>query len=191
MKRLAAVGAKRSEIGPSVSLAALFAGFFRIGMIGFGGVLPWARRMLVEQRKWLTAQEFTDLLALCQFLPGPNVVNLAVAVGWRYAGVAGSVVCFTGLIAAPMAIVIGLGAVYSRYAQLTVVQHGFAAMAAAASGLVLSTAFKIAAPLRSRPVGIATAAITFAIVGLVHVPLLLALIVLVPVSIWIAWCYRE
>ena len=77
MKRLAAVGAKRSEIGPSVSLAALFAGFFRIGMIGFGGVLPWARRMLVEQRKWLTAQEFTDLLALCQFLPGPNVVNLA------------------------------------------------------------------------------------------------------------------
>ncbi len=80
--------------------------------MGFGGVLPWARRMMVEQRRWLTPTDFNDLLALCQFLPGPNIVNMAVAIGDRYRGLAGSVACVAGLLAAPMAIVILLGGAY-------------------------------------------------------------------------------
>ena len=71
--------------------AALFLGFLSIGIIGFGGVLPWARRMMVEQRRWLTPAEFTDLLGLCQFLPGPNIVNLAVALGSRFRGLPGAI----------------------------------------------------------------------------------------------------
>lgn len=66
------------------SLLALFLGFLSVGMYGFGGVLPWARRMVVEQRRWLTAAEFADLLGLCQFLPGGNIMNLTVAVGARF-----------------------------------------------------------------------------------------------------------
>ena len=69
---------------PAPSLSDLFRGFLGIGLTGFGGVLPWARRMVVDQRRWLSASEFLDLLALCQFLPGPNVVNLSVALGSRF-----------------------------------------------------------------------------------------------------------
>jgi chromate transporter len=58
------------------SLAQYTWAFFVIGVTGFGGVLPWARRVLVEQRQWLTPQQFNDLLALCQFLPGPNIINM-------------------------------------------------------------------------------------------------------------------
>ena len=93
-------------LSPTPRLTSLFAGFFSIGIVGFGGVLPWARRMIVEQRMWLTPSEFNDLLALCQFLPGPNIVNMAVALGGRFRGVAGSAACLVGLLAAPMAIVI-------------------------------------------------------------------------------------
>jgi len=75
------------------TIGALFAGFFSIGICGFGGVLPWARRMIVEQRRWLTAAEFTDLLALCQFLPGPNIINLSVALGSRFRGPRGHERC--------------------------------------------------------------------------------------------------
>jgi chromate transporter len=78
-----------SEPRPPPSLAALFTGFFTIGLCGFGGMLPWARRMIVEQGRWMTAAEFTELLGLCQGLPGGNIINLTVAVGARFAGAPG------------------------------------------------------------------------------------------------------
>jgi chromate transporter len=173
----------RSSGGEPPSLGALFLGFFSCGMSGFGGVLPWARRMLVEQRRWLTGPEFTDLLALCQFLPGPNVVNLSVAVGARFRGAAGALVSITGLLAAPVAIVIVLGVFYARYGEHGWVQRGFAGLAAAASGLVLSMALKIAAPLRHQPLGAIIAVATFLAVAVLRVPLLPAMLVLVPASI--------
>jgi hypothetical protein len=73
--------------GPSV--AGIFTGFFMIGVRGFGGVLPWARRTIVEERKWLTAAEFAEVLGLCQFLPGGNIINVSVALGSRFRGMAG------------------------------------------------------------------------------------------------------
>src|SRR3954447_18511126 len=79
-----------SETRPNPTVAELFTGFFLVGVCGFGGVLPWARRMIVEQRQWLTPAEFTEMLGLCQFLPGGNIMNVAVALGGRFRGVAGA-----------------------------------------------------------------------------------------------------
>ena len=90
---------------PPPEVRELFVGFLTIGLLGLGGVLPWARRMMVEQRRWLTGPEFTDLLALCQFLPGPNIVNMSVALGNRYRGVRGAVAAISGLLLAPVVIV--------------------------------------------------------------------------------------
>ena len=67
-----------------VTTGALFWGFLKVGVSGFGGVLPIAHRMLVERRRWLTEQEFTEALSLSQFLPGPNIVNLSVIIGRRF-----------------------------------------------------------------------------------------------------------
>ena len=61
-----------SEPAVSVSTSDLFVGFLKVGMSGFGGVMPFARRMLVEERRWLTEHEFTEVLSLSQFLPGPT-----------------------------------------------------------------------------------------------------------------------
>ena len=158
----------------------LFSSFASVGMLGFGGVLPLARRMVVERRGWLSPAEFTDLLALCQFLPGPNVVNLAVALGGRFRGPVGSVAAVGGLLGGPFVVVIALGAIYGRYAAVPWVAHAMQGLAAAASGLVLATALRIAAPLRRRPIGIAIALVALAGVALLRLPLVLVLLVLAP-----------
>src|SRR4051812_37059523 len=89
---------------PVVTRRALFLCFLTMGLTSFGGVLPWARRMLVEERAWLTNKEFLDALSLGQILPGPNVVNLSIMVGARFHGAVGAVLAFSGLMLAPLAI---------------------------------------------------------------------------------------
>ena len=172
------------------TVAEIFSGFFMIGVRGFGGVLPWARRTMVEERKWLTAAEFAEVLSLCQFLPGGNIINVSVAVGSRFRGVAGAVAALLGLMAAPVAIVIGLGAIYDQFAEQPVVRRAFAALAAAASAFVLTASLKIAVPLRGRVLAIAVAVLTFIAIAVVRLPLPLAMPVLAVASILVLWRFE-
>ena len=169
----------------------LFAGFFVVGICGFGGVLPWARRMIVEQRKWLTPSEFTEMLGLCQFLPGGNIMNVTIALGSRFRGIPGAVACFLGLMTAPVAIVIALGAVYDQYAGSPPVRRAFVALSAAASALLLATAWKIAAPLAGRKLAIGVAVCTFLAIAVLRLPLLAAMPVLALGSTLLLWQFRR
>ncbi len=172
----------RTEREPA-SLRALFAGFFSVGIMGFGGVMPWVRRMVVERRGWLSPAEFTDMLALCQFLPGPNVCNLAVCLGARNQGARGVVVAVLGLLAAPVLIVIALAAVFDRLSGYPAGARALAGLASAAAGLVLATALRIVGPLLGRRLGTGVAAAAFVTVALLRLPLPPTLLVLVPVSV--------
>lgn len=163
-------------------LSALFAGFFSVGISGFGGTLPWARRMVVERRGWLSGPEFTDLLALSQFLPGPNIINFAVCLGVRFRGLPGAAVALAGLLAAPLVIVLGLGALYGASGDNALLGRAFHGLAAAASGLVLATALQIAAPLRGHRRGLAVAAVAVLAIAVLRLPLLPTMLVLAPAS---------
>src|ERR1700710_2242036 len=77
------------------TLAALFMAFAKMSLAGFGGVLVWARRGIVDQHRWMTADEFNETYALCHFLPGPKVVNLSVVFGSGFRGIPGAVAAFT------------------------------------------------------------------------------------------------
>src|SRR5215470_7099142 len=96
----------------------LFATFAQISLCGFGGVLAWSRRMIVDNRGWMSAQEFNEAYALCQFLPGPNVVNLSVVFGSRIRGPLGAMAALVGLLGPPMLIVLAIGLVYAHYGEL-------------------------------------------------------------------------
>ncbi len=166
----------------------LFFGFAKIAISGFGGVLPWARRTIVQQRHWMSAEEFNDLFALCQFLPGPNIVNFSLIYGARVRGVAGAAAAVLGLMGPPTALMIVLGMLYSRYGALPQARGALIGLAAAAAGLLISTAVSMAEALPRRGVGavlIAAAALTG--VGLLQWPLFAVLVVLVPLSIARAW----
>ena len=171
--------------GPSI--VALFVGFLGLGLMGFGGVLPLARRMLVEQRRWLTAEAFTETLALCQFVPGGNIINVSVAVGLEFQGVAGAVASLVGLIAAPTVVVIALGVFYDRFREDPHIQQLFAGLAAASAGLLVSTALKMIAPLRTKVLGLVVVGLCFIAVGWLRLPLLPTMLVLAPLSIALTW----
>jgi chromate transporter len=172
---------------PNLRHSELFRGFFQAGIIGFGGVLPFARRIIVDERRWMTQAEFNDLFSLCQFMPGANIVNFAFAFGARHQGVTGAVAAVLGLLAAPVVIVLVLGVLYARFGQVAPVQHGLAGLAASASGLVVATAVKIARPILQ---GVAPVVVTVLALGLVivgHVSLPVTMLVVLPLSVGLAW----
>jgi chromate transporter len=179
-----------SQPRPDPGVLDLFSGFFMVGVCGFGGVLPWARRMIVDQRQWLSPAEFTDMLGLCQFLPGGNIMNVTIALGSRFRGVPGAAAAFLGLMTAPVAIVIALGVIYDQYSGLAPVRRAFVALAAAAAAYMFASALKIASPLKGRPLAMAVAAVTFVVIALLRLPLPAALPVLALASTALLWRFK-
>jgi chromate transporter len=170
----------------------LFIAFSLISVSGFGGVLYWSRRMMVDERKWLTAEQFNEAYALCNFLPGPNIVNFSVVFGRQVGGTAGALVALLGLLGPPFLLVTLLGVLYAAYGEIAALQRILAGVAAAAAGLTISTGLKMAGPLlRERPGfahGVAMAA--FLAVGVLRWPIYWVLGVLIPCSIALAWWRR-
>ena len=169
----------------------VFRVFNRLALQGFGGVLPIAQRELVERERWLTREQFIELLSVAQVLPGPNVCNLALIFGDRHFGWRGGLAALGGMLLAPLGIVLALTVLYTHYAQHPVVAGALRGMGAVAAGLVLSTGLKLLPALRRSPLGhapaIAFAALTFGAVALVRVPLLWVLLVLGALAYARAW----
>jgi chromate transporter len=185
------IGVTDSASAPAaVGLRELFTGFLQVGVSGFGGVLPFARRMLVEKRCWLTPEEFNEILALAQFLPGPNIVNVSVIVGRRFRRVAGSIAASVGLMQKPLVILLTLATVYAEVAQYPIVQRATHGVSAAAAGLMIAVALKMGQPLRKSAWKILIAIAAFVAIGLLRLPLLWVLAVLGPLSYAIAWRLR-
>jgi len=176
---------------PIPSHAELFLAFFKITLMGFGGTLMWTRRMFVEQKRWMTAEEFNDVYALCQFLPGPNVVNLTAVFGSRMRGPTGAIAAWSGFLILPFCVMLAAGMLYERYGDVEIVRRVLSGVAPAAAGLLIATAAKMAAPMFRRfgPAPLVVLATAFAI-GLMRWPLLLVLMVIIPVSIGLAWTMR-
>lgn len=170
----------------------LFFGFARVAAFAFGGVLPWVRYVVVERRHWLTPDEFTDTLALAQLLPGPNIVNMAVAIGARFHGIPGAAASVLGILGLPIAVVLVLAAFYAEFADVPAVQRALTGMAAAAAGLVVAMAAKMAVPMLRRRFWPAAPvmAVVFVAVALFRLPLWPVLLVCAPLSIAAHWRVR-
>mgnify|MGYP001494831661 FL=1 len=169
------------------SPADLFLVFNGLALRGFGGVLPFAQRTLVEQRAWMSNDQFVEMLALAQVLPGPNICNLALMVGDRFFGLRGAFAALAGLMAAPLALVLCLAALYSGLAGQPIVARMLGGMSAVSAGLVIAMAIKLSASQRGRPLGWLFVVAAFAMVGVLRWPLVWVLLGLGSVSIAIAW----
>lgn len=171
----------------------IFFAFLRITMLAFGGAMAWVHRALVVERKWLSEAEFAETVALCQFLPGPNVTNFAVAVGMRFRGVRGALAGVTALILPPTLILIGIGALYQHIEAIAPLRGALGGLAAAAAGLFLCLLVNLLRTLiRTRPavtLPIAAASCGLVVSGVLSIPL--ALLALGPVSIAFAWFRRR
>jgi chromate transporter len=155
----------------------------KIGLLGFGGVGPWARHVIVEQRRWLTDKELAEVLGVGQMLPGPNTMNAVVITGERFQGAPGVVSSLLGMMAMPLVIVTALAAAYDRFASIPEVQAGLIGAAAAAAGLVLGTALKMIRNIRLAPTACLVIALGFASIAVFGWPLVPVVIVLAPLAI--------
>src|SRR5438045_4785590 len=137
----AAVPAPDLPASTPPGLSALFVAFAKISLAGFGGVLVWARRGIVDQHRWMTADEFNETYALCHFLPGPNVVNLSVVFGSRFRGIAGGIAAFTCMVGPPMAIATILAALYARYGEIDALRRILTGVSCAAAAFLIALVF--------------------------------------------------
>src|ERR1700738_3235021 len=169
-----------------VILAALFTEFLKVPLCRFGGWRVWARRSVVDQRRWMSEHEFADTLSLIQFLPGPNVIGIAVCVGAKLRGAIGALAALSGFVVIPCAMGFALGALYLQSAKLPVVQNTLGRASDVAAGLLIATGVRLLMPHLGRPVAVLFEALAFAGVVFTKLPLLVVLLGLAPLSIAVA-----
>ena len=135
---------------PTPSLWLLLRVWLALGVQSFGGgtaTLFLIRRAVVEQRRWLSAEEFTRDWSLCFVAPGINLLCMTILVGRRVAGVAGSIVALVGLLLPSVAITIVMTALYSGLQRVSMVQAALRGIVPATVGLGLLLAVDMARPL--------------------------------------------
>jgi chromate transporter len=189
----AAVPASELPTSMPPSLLELFVAFAQVSFAGFGGVLVFARRAIVDQHRWMTAEEFNETFALCHFLPGPNIVNLTMVFGSRFRGIPGGLAAFAGLLGPPAVLMTILAALYARFGEVDALRHILAGVSCAAVGLLVSFVFRMMMPLiRKRdPFALMVLAAVFIAIGVLRLPLAAVLLVAVPVSIAITFLRRR
>ncbi|HSC62592.1 MAG TPA: chromate transporter [Caldimonas sp.] len=168
-------GSAQDRPGPT-SRSDLFFTFNRLALQGFGGVLAVAQRELVERKGWLSREEFVEMLALSQVLPGPNVVNLGLMLGDRFFGLRGALAAVAGMLAVPLVIVLLLTAAYAEFSRLAAVSGALRGMGAVAAGLIIATAIRLMTTLGSNrlgpPLAAAFAVLTFTTIVWLRWPLI-------------------
>lgn len=173
------------ELAPPPNARTLFFEFARMGLTGFGGVLPFVRRAVVERNRWLNDKDFVEVLSVGQVLPGPNVINVSLMLGLRFAGLRGAVAAFSGLVLVPMVVVLSVMVLYQHYQDVEAVRRMLTGMTAVSAGLILSTGCKLAQsqPRTIRALLIGAAA--FVTIGLLHLPLVPVMAILVPIALYL------
>ena len=156
-------------------------------MSGFGGVLPWARRTLVERDKILTSEEFSAILGICQIVPGPNIVNLAVCVGSRFGGAKGAAASVLGLTLGPISLVMLLAVLYDHYSYLDSVKGLLRGISAVGVGLIASTGFKMLRDEFRYPAMLLVVIVTILAASYFHLGLGMVVLVASPLAIFLAW----
>jgi chromate transporter len=156
-------------------------------MSGFGGVLPWARRTLVERDKILTSEEFSAILGICQIVPGPNIVNVAVCVGSRFAGARGAIASILGLTIGPVFLVLGLAVLYDHYSHLDSVKGILRGISAVGVGLIASTGLKMLRDEFRYPAMLLVVLVTILCASYFHLGLGWVVLIASPLAVALAW----
>jgi len=172
------------------SLAQVFVIFSRIGLTSVGGGLSaWMLREFVQQRRWLTEEAFLNGFAVCQALPGVNVVNLAIWIGYQLRGGRGALLAALGIVVPPMIVALLALMVFEQASRYPWVQVMFAGIAAAALGMASNLAVRTLRRFARTPVPALFAVASFSLIFFARLPLWMVVFGLGPASVAWAW-YR-
>lgn len=129
------------------TLWALVRYFLKLGATGFGGpiaLVGYMQRDLVEDRRWVSAEDYKEGLALAQLAPGPLAAQLAIYLGWVRGGLLGATLVGLAFVAPSFAMVMVLSWFYVRFGGLPWMQGAFYGVGAAVIGIIAKSAWKLA-----------------------------------------------
>jgi len=176
---------------PRVSLGVLFYEFLRVSLLASGGGIAWAHRIAVDRRQWLGDAEFADIVSVCQFMPGPNVIGIAVCLGARMRGLRGAIAATAGFVLIPGTAGFAIGMLWFHHTGVPLFRNVLAGISAAAAGMMIATGLRLLRPYRRRLPALLFASLAFAGIAIGQLPLLLVLLVLTPLSIAAAAIARQ
>ncbi|MEZ5661552.1 MAG: chromate transporter [Burkholderiaceae bacterium] len=172
---------------PPRSPQAMFVALSLLALQAFGGALAFAHDMMVERRRWLTRNQFLEMMALAQLLPGPNMANLALLVGDHFFGWRGALACIAGLLSAPLVIALSVAALFGGFIASPRVAGALAGVGAVAAGLIIGQALRLAGSLRQSPIGRPLAWMLASLAFLAAAGLHLPLHWVIPVLATVGW----
>ena len=173
---------------PRIAIAEIFAVFTKVSLTSFGGGLSgWMYREFVEVRGWFSESEFLTSLAIAQAMPGLNVVNLAIWLGFRLRGTLGAIAAFCAMVFPPLAVIIAISIAYDRWGHYLIVHRALAGVAAAALAVTLNMGSRVTIAASRDLVAGAIVAIIFFSVGVMRWPMVEIVVAVAPLSV--AWAF--
>jgi chromate transporter len=173
-------------LSPPPGLAQLFVGMLQVALSAFGGGLSaWSQRIVVEQRRWMSNEQFLTGLTVARLFPGPNQINMAVYIGAEFHGLAGALTALAGMLLVPFSLLMGLGVAYFHLRELPSVDRVLAGVVAAAAGMALSMGFRILDEYWHDRVALLLAALVFVALAWLHLRLIPVVLVAGPLAM--AW----
>ena len=164
----------------------LFWGMQQVALSSFGGGLSaWSERIVVEDKEWMTKQEFITGLTVARLFPGPNQINMAIYIGSHFRGLTGALAALAGILLLPFSVLMALGIAYYYLHTSVGVDRLLAGVITASAGMALSMGFKIAAAYLRDRVALLLAAISFVAMTVFHVRLVPLVLVAGPLAM--AW----
>ena len=164
------------------SLGELFNTFSMLAIQGFGGVLAFIERELVEKKKWMTREEFVEEWAIARTMPGPPALNLCIMVGAKHFGWRGALVSLAGMFMYPTILILTLAIAYAHLGNQPKVVDALRGMGAVAAGMIGATGLKLLSALKTNPLGVKVCAalviLSFVGIAILQLRLLYVLIVL-------------
>lgn len=157
----------------------LFAAFFRIGILTFGGgltMLPMLKYELVEKRKWITEEYLLDCYAIGQCTPGIIAVNTATFVGYKRKGVAGGIIATLGMVAPSILIITVVALFLEVLINHPITQHALMGIRGVVCALMLNTVLTLAKKSLVSPICVAICAVAFALALLTEIPTILLIV---------------
>jgi len=173
-------------------LGQLFTGMLMVALSAFGGGLSaWSQRIIVEQRRWMSNEEFLTGLTVARLFPGPNQINMAVYVGTFFRGLPGALAALAGMLLVPFTLLMAPGLLYFQFHSLPALDRVLAGVVAAAAGMALSMGFKILDEYWKDPMALLLAAVTFVLMTFFHVRLVPLVLVAGPLAMAWYWPRRS
>lgn len=142
-----------------MNLAKMFFMFFRIGAFTFGGgyaMIPLIERELVEKEEILKQEEFLDIIALSQAIPGAIALNTSTYIGYRLYGIVGGIVACLGVVLPSFLIILLIASIFGKFFDNPNVAKAFLGIRAAVVALILSAVIKMSKSIDKSALSIVT-----------------------------------